>query len=68
MYLLVSGLHIGWGIWRISLTGPWVTDGIDQTSLILILSSWYIGAIIGSIIGTILISKWRKKLIYVSFK
>lgn len=65
MYLLVSGLHIGWGIWRIRLSQSW-TKEVEHIWVISLLASWYLAAIIGSIVGTMLLSSWRKKNIYVS--
>lgn len=49
-----SGLQIGWGLWRIA--------EIDT----LMFCSWYVAAMVGSIISTYLLNQWTKKNIYVS--
>lgn len=64
--LIASGLHIGWGIWRaVVFFEPWslyLSLGMSQ----FVLMSWYVFAVVGSVVGAILVTKMRKKLIYVS--
>lgn len=62
--MLNSGLHIGWGIWRIVFPGLSVDFGIFT----FILMTWAIGAFFGGFIGSILTSIYRKDVSYVSLK
>lgn len=63
--LIVSGLHIGWGIWRNQLIAPWAFQ-TSQGIIMFALMSWYVFAVIGSIVGAVLVTIIRKKFIYVS--
>lgn len=65
LLLIISGLHIGWGIWRFNYYGDWSYQ-LHQRLFVGILSSWYIGAIIGCIIGAIGVNYWKTKISYVS--
>lgn len=64
LQLLVSGLHIAWGIWRVDFKEPWFhsINGV----FIFIIMSFYVGAIIGGIIVGCFIHIWRKQAIYVN--
>ncbi|KAJ6635939.1 Solute carrier family 2, facilitated glucose transporter member 3 [Pseudolycoriella hygida] len=62
LILLVSGLHIGWGIWRIDFNEPWF-QGISGVFIFIVLS-FYVGAIIGGIMTGFIINIWRKQAIY----
>lgn len=64
--MLNSGLHIGWGIWRVLFAGVWqfTNTGI----VIFTLMSWYVGAFLGGFAGAILLPILRKDTIYVSFR
>lgn len=66
MFLLfISGLHIGWGIWRTWRTRePWVTF-TNPDPIIFIIMSWYVFAVVGGIIGAVLVTNIKKKMIYV---
>lgn len=64
--LLISGLHIGWGIWRTILAKNMPHLNVSLEFSVLILSSWYIGAIAGSIVSAALLTRVKKKTIYVS--
>lgn len=64
--LLISGLHIGWGIWRTILARNMPQFDVKTDMSILIISSWYVGAILGSIASAILLYRIKKKFIYVS--
>lgn len=63
--LLVSGLHVGWAIWRVEVREPWVSF-TNFNVIIFIMMSWYMFAIVGGIIGAVMVTKMRKKFIYVS--
>lgn len=63
--LFVSGLHNGWGVWRMEIQEPWVSF-TNLNIIIFIIMSWYVFAVIGGIIGAVLVTNMRKKLIYVS--
>lgn len=64
LQLLVSGLHIAWGIWRFDFPEPWFrsTNGV----FIFIILSFYVGSIIGGIMAGFIINIWRKQPIYVN--
>lgn len=61
--LLGSGVHTVWAFWEI-YSG---TADVFEQEVIITVGSWYIATIIGSAIATVLIPKWSKKRIYVSF-
>ncbi|KAJ6631721.1 putative polyol transporter 3, partial [Pseudolycoriella hygida] len=61
--LFVGGLHLGWGIWRAEVREPWVSFN-NLNIIIFIMMSWYMFALVGGIIGALLITKMRKKFIY----
>ncbi|XP_037033382.1 solute carrier family 2, facilitated glucose transporter member 7-like [Bradysia coprophila] len=61
LLMLVSGLHIGWGIWR---THGWSTHSANMSLLIFSIMTWPIFAICGSLIGSALIIVLRKDIIY----
>lgn len=62
----VSGLHLGWGIWRLIFHGFWVTN-VSQGLLTFTVMAWSLGAFVGGFIGSALMTIWEKKIIYVSF-
>lgn len=65
--MLVSGMHIGWGIVTPRLRHqPWHRQSSDTEQLIVILS-WYVGAAIGCMLLRLVYSRWSKAAIYVSF-
>lgn len=60
-------MHIGWALWRVIFwTNSWIV-GISNDVRMFIMCSWFIGAVIGSFVGAVLIDLYRKKIIYVSF-
>lgn len=63
--LLVSGLHAGWAIWRVEVREPWASF-TNLNVIIFIMMSWYMFAVIGGVIGAVMVTKMRKKIIYVS--
>lgn len=70
--MIISGMHIGWTIWRFDFTfyqDRWLTHFITIHTLILITLAWFVTAIIGSVVGSLILSmvKIKKKIIYVSF-
>ena len=65
LFMLVSGLHIGWGLWTSTDNTKW-SDGISDGLAAFVICSWYVAAIFGSILGTILLPLWRRSNIYVS--
>ncbi|GAB0088059.1 uncharacterized protein DMENIID0001_024390 [Sergentomyia squamirostris] len=64
MIMLVSGLHIGWSIGSPNLKLQVWFENVPDGEIILALSSFYIGAIIGSLIVIFLLPMWEKKTIY----
>ncbi|KAJ6631722.1 hypothetical protein Bhyg_16378, partial [Pseudolycoriella hygida] len=60
--LLVSGLHIGWGIWGDFLNPLAITLGHPNHPATIM--SWYVFAVVGSIVGAVLVIKMKKKFIY----
>lgn len=58
--LLGSGVHTVWAFWEIYSGTGWF-----ERQVIILVGSWYIATIIGSIIAAILIPIWSKKRIYV---
>lgn len=63
--LMVGGLHAGWGVWRIEVREPWLSF-TNLNMIIFIMMSWYMFAVIGGLMGAVLVTKLRKKVIYVS--
>lgn len=63
--MFISGLHIGWGVWRLEIREPWVTF-TNLNLIIFIIMAWYISVILGGMIGAALVTNMRKKWIYVS--
>lgn len=61
--MLVSGLHIGWGIWRVS---GWPIRPTNMSLFIFTVMIWPMGAIFGGFIGSALTPVLRKNIIYVS--
>lgn len=57
--MMVSGLHISYGIFNI------ITSTKYHISVLL--SSWYVGVILGSVVAPLFINKLEKKIYYVSF-
>lgn len=64
--MLNSGLHIGWGIWRLGILGIWSLL-ISVGLLIFVLMAWSVGAFIGGFVGAIVTPILKKNVIYVSF-
>ncbi|KAG4076835.1 hypothetical protein HA402_004437 [Bradysia odoriphaga] len=61
--LLVSGFHAGWGVWRVEVREPWFSfTNLDL--IIFIMMSWYVFAVIGCVIGAVLVTRMRKNFIY----
>lgn len=63
--MIISGLHIGWGIWRTLIYGVWASF-ISTGLLAFTIMSWSVGAFIGGFIGSALTPILRKNFIYVS--
>ncbi len=64
LQLLVSGLHIAWGIWRLDFNEPWFRRA--NGTFIFIILSFYVGALIGGIMAGCIVKIWRKQAIYVN--
>lgn len=60
--MLGSGVHTVWAFWEIYSATSWL-----EKEVIITVGSWYIATIIGSAAAAVLIPKWSKKNIYVSF-
>lgn len=66
MVMLVSGMHIGWGICSPQLRlQEWHLNTYPQEYTMVILS-WYLGAIIGSLLTLYIYTRLTKREIYVS--
>lgn len=57
--MLVSGLHISYGIFNNSSS--------TKYHLSIIISSWYVGVILASIAAHFFVDKCEKKMFYVSY-
>lgn len=64
--MLVSGMHIGWGIFNIELKFQKWTHNQGSNTILMAIISWYIAAIIGSCCGAPIVNKYGKKKICVS--
>ncbi|XP_059611025.1 uncharacterized protein LOC132257961 [Phlebotomus argentipes] len=62
--MLASGLHIGWSIGSPNLQLQVWFENVPDGEIILALSSWFIGAVIGSFIALFILPMWEKKTIY----
>lgn len=66
MVMLVSGIHIGWGICSPQLRHQeWHLNSYPQEYMMVIMS-WFLGAIIGSIMVLYIYTRFTKRQIYVS--
>lgn len=65
LQMLVSGLHIAWGIWRVDFRiESWYRSA--NGTFIFIVMSFYVGALIGGIMSGCVVNIWRKQPIYVN--
>lgn len=58
LLMLVSGLHISYGIFN--------STARIKYDVSVLPGSWYVGVILGSVVATVFIDKWEKKIYYVS--
>lgn len=66
LVMLISGVHIGWGICYPQLRlQEWHLDTYPSVYTMVILS-WYLGAILGSLLTLYVYTKFTKREIYVS--
>lgn len=65
--MIISGLHIGWGIWRIVFLDLW-SASTSASLLTFIIMAWSLGAVVGGFVGAVLTPILRKNFIYVSFE
>lgn len=66
MVMLVSGIHIGWGICSPQLRDQeWHLNSYPHEYMMVIMS-WFLGAIIGSIMVMYIYTRFTKRQIYVS--
>lgn len=56
---------MGWGLWNWANIQSWAY-GLNFYVYIFIISSFYVGAIMGNIVGIVVVKLWRKTIIYVS--
>lgn len=60
-------MHIAWCLWRsTTYNESWVLSVVSQEAFYFTMTSWFVGAIIGSIVGSIILYKLNKKNIFVS--
>lgn len=64
--LLGSGVHTVWAFWQIYSSDPIPTSIIKNEYLMI--GSWYISTIIGTVVAAAFISTWSKKRLYVSLQ
>lgn len=64
LLLMGTGLHMAWGLWHFGIQ-PWAYE-LNFYVYVFIISSFYVGAIMGNIVGSVLVNLWRKTIIYVS--
>ncbi|KAG4072894.1 hypothetical protein HA402_002637 [Bradysia odoriphaga] len=63
LLMINSGLHVGWGVWRIDFEGRW-TWSVNLSLFIFVIMAWSVGAFIGGFLGSILTPILRKDVIY----
>lgn len=65
--MIISGLHIGWGIWRTTFLDLW-SETTSSSLLTFIIMAFSLGAFVGGFVGSVLTPILRKNSIYVSFE
>lgn len=68
--LIISGMHIGWTIWRSNfsvLLDRWYSPYVNSHLVIFTMTTWFAMAIAGSVLGSFIVPFLEKKIIYVSF-
>lgn len=68
--LMISGMHIGWTIWRLNyffLQDRWFSSFANLHLIIFTTTAWFAMAVAGSVLGSIIVPLIKKKVIYVSF-
>ncbi|KAG4067418.1 hypothetical protein HA402_009655 [Bradysia odoriphaga] len=63
LLIIISGMHIGWGIWRLIFNEPWMT-ALPRPLFIFAKMSWYVTAVVGGFVGSGLVIALRKNIIY----
>ncbi len=63
LVLGAGGYHIAWLLWNFP---KFNLSNDSTTTLFFQFACWYLGDIIGSILGVVLVTKWQKKKLYVS--
>jgi MFS family permease len=61
--MFVSGMHITYGILNHQLWAQTWTYYVANTTVMLVIMSWYLAVIVGLILGRFLIKKYEKKTI-----
>lgn len=64
--MLASGLHLAWVLWRLASIYETWTRGHSASMHLLVLYSWFLTAILGSIVGAAIVNIWRTTIIYVN--
>lgn len=64
LLLMSSGIHMAWGLWQIGIQPTWALC-LSQPVYQFILCSWFLTAIVGIIVGSIILNIWKKAKIYV---
>lgn len=64
--MMASAMHLSWGLWQIAITNQTWIIGLSASLHIFIMLSWFLTAIIGSIVGAMIVNMWKKTVIYVS--
>lgn len=68
MIMVFSGQHLGWGIFNNHLKSqPWAGGYEDDGTVFWAIISWFISSIAGFFIAAVVVNKYSKISIYVSF-
>jgi hypothetical protein len=61
--MLVSGMHVTFGLLNFSMRKQEWTQGRDQSTVLFVIVSWYLASNGGMVIGRVLLPMLGKKLI-----
>lgn len=64
--MMASAMHLAWGLWQIADINRSWTFGLSASMYSFVMYSWFLTAVVGSVIGAVLVNTWKKTIIYVS--
>lgn len=67
MIMLVSGIHVGWGICAPQLRNQEWHLNSYMVEIMFTVCSWYVGAIVGTLLTMYIYTRFTKKGVYVSY-